>query len=90
MVLAVLAKELLEHMEGPALGCRQPREHHTSPQHMVANQMLDSNRSRTRVGLLVLILAILFAQALPVRLAVAQEMGQRFRDCSTCPVINIT
>ena len=33
------------------------------------------------------LLLILFGQAFPARPAVAQEVGQRFRDCSSCPVM---
>ena len=45
-----------------------------------------SSRSGTRAWLLAL-LSILFGQALPARSVLAQEVGQRFRDCSTCPIM---
>lgn len=41
-------------------------------------------RSGASIRLLTL-LPILIGQSLPLRSAMAQEVGQRFRDCSTCP-----
>ncbi len=43
-------------------------------------------RSRPRVRLLALLPALL-ALSLPAHAAMAQEIGQRFRDCPTCPVM---
>ena len=48
--------------------------------------MLRSNQSGPRASLLA-VLMISFGQALPARPAVAQEVGQRFRDCSQCPTM---
>ena len=53
--------------------------HHNANHHMP-----HPTQSRTTAILLTLF-PILIGQALPTRFAMAQEVGQRFRDCPTCP-----
>ena len=50
------------------------------------NRKPDSTQSRPRIRLLAL-LPILVGHALSGNPSAAQEVGQRFRDCSTCPVM---